>query len=550
MDKIRVRNLRCLEDTGDIELKPLTFLLGVNSVGKSTFLRTFPLLRQSIEMRTGSGLLLNEPYVDYGLFPVALRKGADPAEMTFDFVFDRSDAQTANRSGFSRLESEPDWPIRCAVTFAARTEEQRYSFVRRLTIVVGASGEDQILCEAREDGKLECLKINNDVLTDEATTLRLRPERGPLPKLVRAVQGTDTDEIVYASEDMGQSSFIKRLIAETADLFHANTLAATKEEILRAIRIGTPSAMLQSWRQAALEAGNQKLQNSLKVWKVTDARFLHLRNIIIASRLGGLLLYLSGRLQEFARAVHYFAPVRAGVLRDYLSRDLQVESVDPDGTNVAMVLNSLNNKERVSFNTWTRQHLGLTVHAMPTGDGSRVALRLREETSGVEFNLADMGFGYSQLLPFIVQLWALSFPEIMLNRRGVYRMNFAFMSAGSLFAVEQPELHLHPALQAKVADLFANVAVASRKRGIPVRFVIETHSPTLIERIGQLIAAGRFESGDAQVLIFDRQEGSLAAKIRKCGFNDDGTLDDEFPFGFFLPPIDDLNFAIAAKSDQ
>lgn len=52
MDSIRVKNIRCLVDTGDIPIKPLTILVGANSTGKSTFLRLFLLLRQSVETPT------------------------------------------------------------------------------------------------------------------------------------------------------------------------------------------------------------------------------------------------------------------------------------------------------------------------------------------------------------------------------------------------------------------------------------------------------------------------------------------------------------------
>jgi len=48
MDAIRIENLRSLTDTGFVELKPLILLVGQNSSGKSSFLRFFPLLRQSI----------------------------------------------------------------------------------------------------------------------------------------------------------------------------------------------------------------------------------------------------------------------------------------------------------------------------------------------------------------------------------------------------------------------------------------------------------------------------------------------------------------------
>lgn len=57
LDALRVRNLRCLSDTGRIPIRPITVLVGRNSSGKSTFLRAFPLLRQSVETATESPIL-------------------------------------------------------------------------------------------------------------------------------------------------------------------------------------------------------------------------------------------------------------------------------------------------------------------------------------------------------------------------------------------------------------------------------------------------------------------------------------------------------------
>lgn len=63
---IRIENLRSLKDTGFIQIKPLTILLGANSSGKSTFLRSFLLFAQSvnkqlrgpISFRSGDGSLI------------------------------------------------------------------------------------------------------------------------------------------------------------------------------------------------------------------------------------------------------------------------------------------------------------------------------------------------------------------------------------------------------------------------------------------------------------------------------------------------------------
>ena len=54
IDKLRIMNLRSIADSHDIELKPIKILLGANSSGKSSFLRSFPLFAQSVDKK-GSG---------------------------------------------------------------------------------------------------------------------------------------------------------------------------------------------------------------------------------------------------------------------------------------------------------------------------------------------------------------------------------------------------------------------------------------------------------------------------------------------------------------
>lgn len=54
--KFRLKNFRSFSDTGDIEIKPINFLVGANSSGKSSILKFFPLLKQSIEGRSFNGV--------------------------------------------------------------------------------------------------------------------------------------------------------------------------------------------------------------------------------------------------------------------------------------------------------------------------------------------------------------------------------------------------------------------------------------------------------------------------------------------------------------
>lgn len=79
-------------------------------------------------------------------------------------------------------------------------------------------------------------------------------------------------------------------------------------------------------------------------------------------------------------------------------------------------------------------------------------------------NIADVGFGFSQVLPVLIQ-------GLLVPR-------------GGLFVVQQPELHLHPDAQAGLADFFIYLA----SQGI--RCLVETHSEYMLVRIRRRLAEG------------------------------------------------------------
>ena len=89
MEKIRIKNIRSLNDTGSVPLAPITLLVGENSSGKSTFLRTFPLIKQSISKKTDGPILWAgdvDDYVDFGSFKETVTAGSN-AKMEIEFQF-------------------------------------------------------------------------------------------------------------------------------------------------------------------------------------------------------------------------------------------------------------------------------------------------------------------------------------------------------------------------------------------------------------------------------------------------------------------------------
>lgn len=89
LDTIQIKNVRSLKDTKEVKLSPLTLLVGENSSGKSTFLRLFPLIKQSTSKRTDGPLLWAgdvDDYVDFGSFAETVTNDGSN-DMTFCFSF-------------------------------------------------------------------------------------------------------------------------------------------------------------------------------------------------------------------------------------------------------------------------------------------------------------------------------------------------------------------------------------------------------------------------------------------------------------------------------
>lgn len=122
-------------------------------------------------------------------------------------------------------------------------------------------------------------------------------------------------------------------------------------------------------------------------------------------------------------------------------------------------------------------------------------------------NLADVGFGISQILPIIVQGFT-SPPDATL-------------------LLEQPEIHLHPKAQFVMGDLLVDIAKTNR------RLIIETHSDLLIERVCKHILLKddtKITPEDIIIYYFEpTKEGTI---VRPITVNKNAQYED-FPEGFF-----------------
>jgi len=128
----------------------------------------------------------------------------------------------------------------------------------------------------------------------------------------------------------------------------------------------------------------------------------------------------------------------------------------------------------------------------------------------------DVGIGVSQALPVLVS---------------------AYSSSSKLIAIEQPEIHLHPALQSDLGDVFISSALGESRN----RFLLETHSEHLLLRVMRRMrqtftnelpeGAHKVTPNDVCVLFVEPQ-GSKSI-IREMPLNERGELVKAWPGGFF-----------------
>lgn len=179
------------------------------------------------------------------------------------------------------------------------------------------------------------------------------------------------------------------------------------------------------------------------------------------------------------------APLRSRPKRTY---DPVREISSPEGEHVPMLMMRLSRSDE---GRWGKLHDGLVTFGTDSGMFSDIKVKTHGRRMGDPFqlqvkvrsgnfaNIMDVGYGVSQSLPILV--------DIMDARN-------------QTFIMQQPEVHLHPRGQAELASLF--VASAVQKRG-GNRFLIETHSDYIIDRVRISVRQGRLPAKDVSILYFE-----------------------------------------------
>lgn len=496
MDTIRLKNYRSLEDTGEIAIKPLTFLLGANSSGKSSFLKILPLIKQSANNTVYGSFLWNGSLVDLKDFQNVVRNGEGNITMEFtlrNLLFIRQRYWISNY----RIPK-----LHLSIELAQK--EDRWDYLKCMKIEAdNISIQIKFKTIPNKGESVESLIVNGVDFSDKHEYIKAVIFIGMIPRLVYKNNDRLDDESDITYND------IQELIGNGS---------AQDQYALRRMIMELPTHIMAGKDVTDLI---KKRFGKDVVWDRTKNQ--ELINLALYYSMNSFVDTINQYFSCFASNITYVAPLRANFERYYRFQNFSVDSIDSDGRNLAMFLNSLGNENMERFNKWLSRVFRFEIRLTPSV--GHVAIELKEKNNDFR-NLVDLGFGYTEMLPILAMIWK----DVEYDKREGHRNDE--ICKQHTFAIEQPELHLHPRFQAKFAQLLVNVINDAKEQNYDVRFIIETHSDVIINKIGQLIDLKKFDPHDVNVVLFNAMNEGLDNYVESTYYSEDGYIVN-WPYGFF-----------------
>ena len=192
-----------------------------------------------------------------------------------------------------------------------------------------------------------------------------------------------------------------------------------------------------------------------------------------------------------------------------------------DFTNLLSQIENINDAEKrnnikIFISKWLKEFdIADELVLQPDIDTGNFKAFLKKDELNV--TLADYGLGTNQLLPIL------------------FSVSLANNATSKTVVIEEPEANLHPAMQSKLADMFAD-AIKTFK----IKIIAETHSEYLIRKLQYLVANNNSEvkPDDVVIYYFNKPDNPNVLngeieQVKKIEILEDGYLSDDFGTGFF-----------------
>lgn len=243
----------------------------------------------------------------------------------------------------------------------------------------------------------------------------------------------------------------------------------------------------------------------------------------------GFLADVELAFEEMLAGIFYLGPLREYPRRQYSWAGAKPSDMGRKGERVVdALLASRGDHHKISRGkgrprlsleemvAWWLRDLGLiqSFEVEPVAEGSNLYRVLVRRSQGAEkVPITDVGFGVSQILPVLALCY--------------------YVPEGSTIILEQPEIHLHPAVQAGLADVL--IAAAKTRK---VQILLESHSEHLLRRLQRRIAEEELAPSQA-ALYFCSTTGGGDSTLTKLELDLFGNITN-WPKDFFGDELGEL----------
>ncbi|GGU34218.1 AAA family ATPase [Nocardioides albus] len=540
-----VENFKAMEHA-TLPLHRLVTLTGANSSGKSSLIQSLLLLAQS----TDDEIILNGPLVRLGDAADVIRSGCDDLSIGYSAWGPPRDNSREEWSFELALAAADQWTLRAKEFFAAVDGEPLLSASSsRVTAETAASINsgnrfgDTILRVREIGGKKAPPRtyISFKGLYPQAFIFRRDPDK--VLKQLRRRFGVKqlranpeiSFELFEILQEWRQTSAERSpsKIDELIDsLIHGSAtrimFEMTQHELDEIFSRVAHEMGSEEWVAAPIPSYNSLLHRR-RAWRTTT--------LGLDDRAGTAALALAAAIDSLSairNSVRYLGPLReepqvvsgtggrnrtspAGSKGEYTA-DLLARGAGHE----VQFFDSFKKRRRLplprAVSIWTT-YLGVG-ESVAVEDQGKLGRGLRLELNGVERDLTTIGVGASQVLPVLAMVLA--------------------ADQDAIVCLEQPELHLHPAVQSRLADFFLYARP-------DIKLVVETHSEYLITRIRRRVAEDLTRASDATILFAEQDHG--VSTVRSLKLDATGDLSD-WPAGFFDTQESDARALVSAVSER
>ncbi len=501
-----IQNFKPILNSGELKLAPVTVLAGRNSSGKSSLIQSILMIAQTLSSRVlDRPLLSHGPFARLGTFADILNKYSGRSSLIIEFQLD--------------MEREAVVPNKRPVRVSrggrgGRILETDIQFVKVVSEFIGEK-TNQPNISAIEASKVNIERVLMEVVVsgyefayDETAKSRLIRSEKPIAFEFNIQRMTDRELEDFLSNVAPESL---RLVPYSSG--EANYLGTFQSEDQSATNdVPDPSLVAFSHFLPSRLTTKFEVEGSEALGTMPD--------IVYAEQVGQAVKEIE---KFFTTKIRYLGPLRADpeIIQGFPSSN-EVDDIGSKGQYAATVYDAnqkakirwydpINQKIeqselKIALDTWAR-YLDVAYQVQTEIAGqSGVSWQIVHRDGHQPLPLSAVGVGISQILPILVM--GLLAPS------------------HTLLLVEQPELHLHPSVQARLGDFFLGLAKCDKQ------CLIETHSENLVNQLRyHIVQANGQDKSDCLIYFVDQDELG-AAKFEPIEISPQGNILN-WPAGFF-----------------